>query len=72
MHNEFTAVIEAAEEGGFIAWCPEVIGANGQGESTQEATDSLREAIKLILDYRREQGLRGIPADARTAVVSVE
>lgn len=26
---EFTAVIESAEEGGYIAFCPEVPGANG-------------------------------------------
>ena len=37
MHNEFTAIIEAAEEGGYIAYYPEVTGANGQGETVEEA-----------------------------------
>ena len=44
MKWEFTAIIEAAPEGGFWAVCPEVPGANGQGESVEEARASLREA----------------------------
>ena len=31
MKGEFTAIIEEAPEGGFWAICPEVPGANGQG-----------------------------------------
>lgn len=31
MKAEFTAIIEAAPEGGYWAICPEVPGANGQG-----------------------------------------
>ncbi len=30
MHNEFTAIIESDEEW-FVAHCPEIPGANGQG-----------------------------------------
>ncbi|MDJ0578825.1 type II toxin-antitoxin system HicB family antitoxin [Crocosphaera sp.] len=33
MKGELTAIIEAAEEGGYWAICPEVPGANGQGET---------------------------------------
>ncbi len=35
MHNEFTAIIERDEDW-FIAFCPEVPGANGQGHSIEE------------------------------------
>ena len=52
MKNEFTAVLEAAEEGGYFAYCPEVPEANGQGETREEALDSLREAIALVLEDR--------------------
>jgi len=31
MHNEFTAIIEK-DEGWYIAYCPEIPGANGQGK----------------------------------------
>jgi predicted RNase H-like HicB family nuclease len=55
MNAEFTAIIEAAPEGGFWATCPEIPGANGQGETVTEAKDSLRQAIELILDDRRNR-----------------
>jgi predicted RNase H-like HicB family nuclease len=71
MRNEFTAVIEQDGDW-FIAYSPEVPGANGQGRSKQEAVASLRDAIALILEDRREEGLRGVPADAEREVVVVE
>jgi len=64
MKAEFTAIIEPAPEGGYWAICPEVPGANGQGETIEEAKDSLREAIELILEDRREDIFRGLPDDA--------
>jgi predicted RNase H-like HicB family nuclease len=71
MHNEFTAIVERDEEW-FVAYCPEVPGANGQGRSRDEALASLRDAIALILEDRRQDGLRGVPADADRTVVTVE
>lgn len=64
MKAEFTAIIEAAPEGGFWAICPEVPGANGQGETIEEAKANLRQAIELILEDRRADILRGLPDDA--------
>ena len=63
MKSEFTAIIEKAPEGGYWAICPEIPGANGQGETIDEAKNSLRDAIELILDDRREDVLRGLPED---------
>jgi predicted RNase H-like HicB family nuclease len=71
MHNEFTAVIEPADEGGFVAFCPEVPGANGQGETEDEAKQDLIQAIRLILEDRRQDGLRGISTDARKEIVTI-
>jgi len=48
MHNEFTAIVEQ-DEGWFIAYSPEVLGANGQGRTRKECLQSLAEAIELIL-----------------------
>jgi predicted RNase H-like HicB family nuclease len=64
MKAEFTAIIEAAPEGGFWAICPEVPGANGQGETIEEAKNNLRQAIELILGDRKADILRGLPEDA--------
>ncbi len=64
MKAEFTAIIEPAPEGGFWAICPEVPGANGQGETIEETKNSLRQAIELIMEDRRADILRGLPEDA--------
>jgi len=60
MKAEFTAIIEAAPEGGYWAICPEIPGANGQGETTEEAKESLRAAIELILEDRRADVTTGL------------
>jgi predicted RNase H-like HicB family nuclease len=71
MHNEFTAIIERDDEC-YIAYCPEIPGANGQGKTKEEARASLAAAIALILEDRREDALRGVPADAIQETVVVE
>ena len=71
MRNEFTAIIERDGEW-FIAYCPEVAGANGQGRSKEEACASLVQAIALILEDRRDDALRGLPPDAEREIVAVE
>lgn len=71
MHNEFTAIIEE-DDGWFISYCPEIPGANGQGRTREESLKSLASAISLILEDRRMDGLRGVPAEADRSVVIVE
>lgn len=63
MKSEFTAIIEAAPEGGYWAICSEVPGANGQGETVDGAKESLKEAIEFIFDECRSDMLRGLPDD---------
>jgi predicted RNase H-like HicB family nuclease len=71
MRHEFTAIIEEAPEGGFWAVCPEVPGANGQGETVEDAKQSLREAIALIFADRLEDARRGLPKGAIETVLAV-
>jgi predicted RNase H-like HicB family nuclease len=63
MESRFTAIIEKDREW-YIAYCPEIPGANGQGKTVQEAKESLASAISLILEDRLQDALRGLPADA--------
>ncbi len=70
MSNEFTAVIEQDQEW-FVAWCAEIPEANGQGRTSDEARDSLSEAIALVLMDRREDALRGVPSNVHREVVKV-
>ena len=70
MKNEFTAIIERDGEW-YIAYCPEIPGANGQGRTKAEARKNLAEAIALILEDRRKDGLRSLPPNAVREKVTV-
>jgi predicted RNase H-like HicB family nuclease len=70
VHNEFIAIIG---KGGkwFVAYCPEIPGANGQGRTKSECLKSLGEEINLILEDCREDALRGVPKKATCQMVTV-
>lgn len=70
MHSEFTAVVERDGDW-YISYCPEIPGANGQGRTEQECLASLTDAIELILEDRREAGLRAVPSDAMQRTVTL-
>ena len=71
MKGELTAIIEKAPEGGFWAICPEVPGANGQGETVEEAKENLKEAVTLILEDRLDDIKRGLPADVIQETIAI-
>ncbi len=68
---EFTAIVESAEEGGYSAFCPEVPRANGQGDTIEKRSANSAAAIKLILEDRLVDGLRGLPESAIRDAVAV-
>jgi len=70
MHNEFTAIVERDGEW-FIAYCPEIPGANGQGRTKEECLASLAQANELILEDRRDDALLGFPDEAIREIVTV-
>ena len=49
----FTAVFEQ-DDSWWVAWCEEVPGAVTQGETIDEARENLKDAIRLVLEVRRE------------------
>ena len=71
MTAELTAIIEAAEEGGYWAICPEIPGANGQGETIEEVKENRKSAVQLILEDRLEDIRRGLPHDAIEEIISI-
>jgi predicted RNase H-like HicB family nuclease len=71
MRNEFSAVLERDGDW-YVAYALEIPGANGQGRTREAALGSLRDAVALILEDRREDALRGVPADAERETVVVE
>ena len=57
MDMTFTAVFEevpASEGGGYCAFVEELPGANTQGETLEQARENLKDAIKLLLETRRD------------------
>ena len=70
LRNEFTAVIGWGE-GWYIAFCPELPAANGQGKTKEEAKQSLAGAILMLLEDRRNDSFRGIPDEAFCEVIVV-
>ena len=49
------AIIHKAEEGGFWAEVPSLPGCSTQGETLEELTENLRDAITLWLDVGEDE-----------------
>jgi predicted RNase H-like HicB family nuclease len=45
MKSEFTAVVER-DDPWYVAYCPEIPGANGQGQTKAECLENLKAAIE--------------------------
>ena len=69
--NEFTAFVERTEKW-YIAFCLELPGANGQGKTREDALENLAEAILMLLEDRREGGLRGVPPEATREIIVIQ
>jgi predicted RNase H-like HicB family nuclease len=53
---EFTVVIERDEDGRFVAICPALQGCYTEGETEEEARESIEDAIRLHIEDRLAQG----------------
>ena len=59
----FSVILEPQQQGGFTVLVPALPEVVTEGDSELEALANAEEAIRAVLDYRREQGLV-IPSDA--------
>ncbi len=59
----YTVVLEPQEDGGFTVLVPALPEVVTEGDTEAEALANAEDAIRLVLSYRREQGL-AIPSDA--------
>lgn len=48
-------VLIEKDEDGFYAYCPELPGCQSQGDTLVEATENIKEAIKLYLETLSEE-----------------
>ncbi len=49
--------VEALEEGGYLASCPELQGCHAEGETVAEALEILEDVARILLELRKEDGL---------------
>ena len=69
--KKYTGIFTPAEEGGWIASCAEIPGANTQGETLPEARRNLKDAIRTLLQYRARQTWSEAPPSARLEEIGV-
>lgn len=50
----FTVIFTQDEDGVFVADCPAIPGCHSQGDTYEEASKNIEEAIRLCLDVARE------------------
>jgi predicted RNase H-like HicB family nuclease len=55
--SKYAAIIHVEPTGGFWGEVPALPGCYSQGETVEELTHNLREAIAAVLDVMREDGL---------------
>jgi antitoxin HicB len=59
----FSVILEPQEGGGFTVLVPALPEVITEGDTEQEVLRNAEEAIRAILEYRRDNGI-AIPADA--------
>ena len=62
-NHSFSVILEPQEGGGFTVLVPALPEVITEGDSEQEALRNAEEAIRAILEYRRDNGIP-IPVDA--------
>ncbi len=60
--HRYSVVLEPQAEGGFTVSVPALPEIVTEGDTEQEALHMVEEAIRAVLDYRRDHGLP-IPVD---------
>jgi antitoxin HicB len=60
--RRFSVILEPQEEGGFTVLVPALPEVVTEGDTEAEALANAEEAIRAVLDYRRDNGL-AIPPD---------
>ena len=66
---KYTVVFEPSEEGGYVASVPVLPGCLSQGETFEEATKMIKDAISGYLAVLKEKG-EEIPKESGEVVIS--
>ena len=66
---KYTVIFEPAEEGGFVVSVPALPGCASQGETFEEATEMIKDAIRGYLEVLKEEK-QEIPKEHSNVVVT--
>ncbi len=50
MTKQYTVLFEAQADGGYHAMCPALPGCHSEGDTLEEATENIREAMEVYLE----------------------
>ena len=67
---DFTVVLEPQPEGGFTVSVPALPDVVTEGDNEAEALQMAEDAIRVVLDYRKDHGIP-IPMDAAPTIRKV-
>lgn len=56
---KFIVTFTPDEDGGYTVECPALPGCTSHGDTVEDATTNIREAIELSLETRREMDIPG-------------
>jgi predicted RNase H-like HicB family nuclease len=56
--EKLTAIYEHTDDGWWIVSVPEIPGAHSQGRTREEAREMMQDAVRLLLEARREDAER--------------
>jgi predicted RNase H-like HicB family nuclease len=56
--EKLTAIYEHTDDGWWIVSVPEIPGAHSQGRTREEAREMIQDAVRLLLEVRREDAER--------------
>ncbi len=56
--GSYTAIYELTDDGWWVVSVPEIPGAHSQGENLEEAREMIRDAVRMLIEVRREDAER--------------
>jgi antitoxin HicB len=65
--SDFTVILEPQQDGGFTVLVPALPEVVTEGDTEAEALANAEEAIRAVIEYRRDNGL-AIPADTMPTI----
>lgn len=67
----YKVILEPAEEGGYTAYAPSLLGCISEGDTYEEALKNIKEAIKGWIEVSKEFGDEIPPSDVIIDTVAV-